>query len=267
MNAPPKKRSYAFLDVSSRRRKARKILRILEHIGPLEGKAVLEVGAGSGVISATLAEAVGPAGRAVAVDVVDQRVAREGYAFVRVGGTELPFEDGAFDLVVSNHVMEHVGDRGEQMRHLAEIARVLAPGGAGYLAVPNRWLPLEPHFKLWLLSWLPRPLRSPYVRMAGKGTHYDCHPPGPIDVRRMLSRSGFGYRDCFVDAVRAVAARETPSAALRLLSRTPRRLLALLSPLAPTMIFLIEAGRAAHGREPTPSASSEAGGTKVEGKA
>jgi SAM-dependent methyltransferase len=40
--------------------------------------------------------------------------------------------DGAFDLVIASHVLEHVDDR----KALAEIYRVLAPGGTAALAVP-----------------------------------------------------------------------------------------------------------------------------------
>ncbi len=39
---------------------------------------------------------------------------------------ELPFEDGAFDVVMCNHMLYHVPDRA---RAIAELARVLRPGG------------------------------------------------------------------------------------------------------------------------------------------
>jgi len=246
MTVPVQKRSHAFLDVEHRRRKAQKILHILGGAGSLQGRTVLEIGVGSGVISSTLAEAVGPSGQIVAVDVVDERVATDGYEFVRVAGAELPFEDGFFDVVVSNHVMEHVGERTDQIIHLSEIARVLSSDGTGYLAVPNRWRLIEPHFNLWLLSWLPRALRSPYVRMAGKGSHYDCNPPGPLALRAMLRRAGLSGRDCTADALRAIAATEGSPAVLRGLGLLPRGLIGLLSPLVPTMIFLLEKGSSEH---------------------
>lgn len=34
----------------------------------------------------------------------------------------------------------------------------------------------EPHYKLKFLSWSPRRWRSPYLRLMGKGTFYDCEP-------------------------------------------------------------------------------------------
>src|SRR3546814_9833619 len=67
----------------------------------------------------------------------------------------LPFADDSFDVVLSNHVIEHVGEQPEQLAHLSELRRVLTPGGIGYLAVPNRWMLVEPHYRLAFLSWWP----------------------------------------------------------------------------------------------------------------
>jgi len=47
---------------------------------------------------------------------------------------QLPYGDRSFDLIISNFVMEHVGDFAAA---IDEIARVLKPGGYFYMAVPN----------------------------------------------------------------------------------------------------------------------------------
>jgi SAM-dependent methyltransferase len=47
--------------------------------------------------------------------------------------TDVPFKDGAFDLIVCVHVLEHVPDDRQAMR---EMARVLKPGGMALLLVP-----------------------------------------------------------------------------------------------------------------------------------
>jgi SAM-dependent methyltransferase len=49
---------------------------------------------------------------------------------------ELPFADDSFDTIVSFHVLEHTN---EPPLVLAEMARVLRPGGALLLAVPFVW--------------------------------------------------------------------------------------------------------------------------------
>jgi SAM-dependent methyltransferase len=51
--------------------------------------------------------------------------------------TAMPFPDGAFDRVIAAEILEHVPD---DRRALAEIARVLRPGGLAAVTVPA-WLP------------------------------------------------------------------------------------------------------------------------------
>jgi SAM-dependent methyltransferase len=61
----------------------------------------------------------------------------EGYrhpAYVRnMDVLDIPAADGAFDLVLCNHVLEHVPD---DHRAMAELYRVLRPGGFAILQVP-----------------------------------------------------------------------------------------------------------------------------------
>jgi hypothetical protein len=73
-------------------------------------------------------------------------------SWVAGDGRTLPFRDGAFDVVFSNSVIEHVGDRSNQRRFAAEVARV---GRAYWVQTPNRWFPVEQHLLTPLLHWLP----------------------------------------------------------------------------------------------------------------
>lgn len=52
---------------------------------------------------------------------------------MRVDMTDMPFEDCSFDLLLANHVLEHVQD---DLRALTEIRRVLKPGGHAILQTP-----------------------------------------------------------------------------------------------------------------------------------
>ncbi|HEV2811818.1 MAG TPA: methyltransferase domain-containing protein [Solirubrobacteraceae bacterium] len=54
-------------------------------------------------------------------------------ADVQADLTDLPFEDEAFDLVICNHVLEHIPDDRRAMR---EIRRVLRPSGAAVMQHP-----------------------------------------------------------------------------------------------------------------------------------
>ena len=51
----------------------------------------------------------------------------------RLDITRLPFPDGAFDVVIASHVLEHIPD---DRAALAEIARVMTPAGLAVLPVP-----------------------------------------------------------------------------------------------------------------------------------
>ncbi len=55
----------------------------------------------------------------------------------RCDATNLPFGDGAFDKVIAAEILEHVP---ADQRAMAEVARVLRPGGVAAVTVPA-WLP------------------------------------------------------------------------------------------------------------------------------
>ncbi|WP_157639538.1 class I SAM-dependent methyltransferase [Lamprocystis purpurea] len=239
INAAPSRQTHAYLDIAHRRRKAEKIVRILELNRSLRGLTVLEVGAGSAVITTALAERVGSQGQVIAVDRVDQRVMCDGYQFIPVTGVQLPFAARSFDVVVSNHVLEHVGGLTEQLAHLTEIARVLRPDGLAYLAVPNRWALREPHFGLWFLSWLPHFLRSPYLRARRRGPCYDCDPPGPRRIRSLIRRAGLRFQDVAAPALRLMVQIEKPWLVSDVVRRLPDVVLKTCSPTYPTMTFLM----------------------------
>lgn len=59
---------------------------------------------------------------------------------VRLTATALPFADASFDVVLCSEVLEHVDDAG---RAVAEISRVLAPGGLLVVTVPFNYMQHE----------------------------------------------------------------------------------------------------------------------------
>jgi 2-polyprenyl-3-methyl-5-hydroxy-6-metoxy-1,4-benzoquinol methylase len=208
------KRSHANTDRRSRDKKARRITGILKaELGDLTSKDVLDIGTGSGVIASTLRRV---AGSVVSVDVTDDRIVRD-FEFVPVQSEMLPFLDEMFDAVISNHVIEHVDD---QLAHLLEVQRVLRPDGVCYLATPSKYWPLEPHFRLPLLSYLPQRLADAYVRLVRRGTRYDVRPLTFARLRSLARRAGLTLQDISPGLARA-ALRErlgfAPAAPLRLI--------------------------------------------------
>ena len=65
--------------------------------------------------------------------------------------------DGAFDFCHSNSVIEHVGSLHNMARFADETRRVAR---AYYHQTPNLFFPIEPHYGVPFLHWLPGPLRA-----------------------------------------------------------------------------------------------------------
>jgi ubiquinone/menaquinone biosynthesis C-methylase UbiE len=85
-------------------------------------------------------------------------------------GGPIPLPDGAADVVTSFTVLEHVPD---EQAALAEMRRILKPGGILIISVPNRWwifethgadLPLLPWNRVPLVSWWPKKLHDRWAR-------------------------------------------------------------------------------------------------------
>ena len=73
-------------------------------------------------------------------------------------GCSMPqYGDDSFDLVHSNSVIEHVGSLENMDKFARETRRI---GKAYYVQAPYLWFPLEPHFGVPFLHWLPSPTRA-----------------------------------------------------------------------------------------------------------
>lgn len=98
----------------------------------------------------------------------------------------------AFDLVVLDNVYEHLP---HQAASLEAVSRAMKPGGVMYLLVPNRLWPIEAHYDLPFLSWLPLRWANRYLRMSGRGTSYEdaSYAPTYWGLQRSLRAQGFKF--------------------------------------------------------------------------
>jgi SAM-dependent methyltransferase len=100
------------------------------------GERVLDLGSGAGTDSLVASQMVGNEGSITGVDMTPEMLAKARAAastmnvanveFVEGEVESLPFEDGTFDVVISNGVIDLVPDKDAVF---SEIYRVLAPGG------------------------------------------------------------------------------------------------------------------------------------------
>jgi arsenite methyltransferase len=108
----------------------------LAHLRP--GERVLDLGSGAGMDVFAAAAHVGTCGAVTGVDITPEQLAKserlrvgEHVSFHRARIESLPFDDGAFDAVISNGVVNLSPDK---RGVFAEAARVLRPGGRLALA-------------------------------------------------------------------------------------------------------------------------------------
>jgi SAM-dependent methyltransferase len=123
---------------------------------------------------------------------IDAASGLDNLEFKPLGIYDLDFHE-AFDLVVLDNVLEHLPD---QPKALKVVSQSLALGGVAYILVPNRLWPIEVHYHLPLLSYLPLPLANCYLRMSGRGTDYTdaSYAPTYWRLNRLLrARPEFSY--------------------------------------------------------------------------
>ena len=166
----------AVFDTDMRSRKANTIVRVCRDFvdpGDLKDLHVLDVGSSSGIIDNYLADHFG---QVTGIDIDEPAMAharqtfnKENLAFEQGDVMQLSQEDNSIDAIICTQIYEHVPDAKQMFR---EIFRVLRPGGFCYFAGNNRIMLMEPHYKLPLLSVIPRPLAHRYMRLTGKGEYY-----------------------------------------------------------------------------------------------
>jgi arsenite methyltransferase len=113
----------------------------LDWLAVPSGGIALDVGSGPGNVTAQLARAAGPNGLALGVDISEPMLARAVRAeagpqvgFLRADAQQLPLRDETVDAAISVAMLQLIPNPAVA---LAEIARVLKPGGRVAVMVPT----------------------------------------------------------------------------------------------------------------------------------
>lgn len=164
---------------------------VLARAAPRPDERALDVGCGTGALTAWLAEAVGDRGSVVGVDIsetmlaVARRSAPPGVELLRADAQDHAFAPPPFDLVVSRFGVMFFAEPVLAFRNLR---RAMRPGGRLCFAA---WAPLaeNPHWQIPLAA---------AVRHVGAPEAKDPRAPGPLAfsdegyVRGILAAAGFG---------------------------------------------------------------------------
>lgn len=151
---------------ASRRDRAKVVLHLVrDRIA--HAKAIADIGSGTGIMKAALEV---ESGKPIYGFDLDVPFVTDRSRMIGADACRLPLRDEAFDLVLLNHIYEHVGDQAGLFR---EVWRVLSPGGAAYVSAGSKFAVIEPHYRLPFLSWLPRRVADGYLRASGRGESYE----------------------------------------------------------------------------------------------
>ncbi|MDO8672296.1 MAG: class I SAM-dependent methyltransferase [Dehalococcoidia bacterium] len=154
----------------------------LSAIGATSGR-LLEPGCGAGRFVRTLKQ-LRPDIEAHGCDISREAIqlaeaSEDGVTYAIGSLSHLPYHDGKFDIVVVMDVLEHLQDAGAG---IAELGRVMRPGGLLHALVPCEGQPWTLHWAMWKLN-IAADLKVRHGHHVQRFTR--------SDVRHLISDSGF----------------------------------------------------------------------------
>lgn len=136
------------------------------------GKKVLVVGAGTGAEFFALhkkgAKVYALEPNHDAVNIIKTKCSEYNIEFERISESfaeNMLYPDDCFDFVYCYTVLEHVKD---VKKTLHEIIRVTRTGGRIFIETPNYRMPYEPHYKMFMPTFMPRIFLKGYLWLRGR---------------------------------------------------------------------------------------------------
>jgi len=171
-----------------------RINNLLDVIGDLSRKRILDLGCGMGGLSVAL--------RREGFDVIPldfnidycriTKLRGQRYVLdinpINAMGESLPLKSELFDAITLFDVLEHVQRPAYVLR---ELYRVLKPGGSVFATVINRYAFRDPHYHLRLINWVPKKVAEWYIKQRKRGKSFV-----PCEDRQKLSEMNyFGFSE------------------------------------------------------------------------
>jgi len=162
-------------NIAERQQKANKTLSILLDYfkNEIYNLKLLDVGSSTGIMTSLLSQKFA---YTIGIDIDDKAVMyskehfeNERLHFYLQDSMNINYPDNSFDVVNCSHIYEHVPD---SKRLMDEIYRVLKPNGVCFFAAGNRLIFIEAHYKLPLLSVVPKYIAHKYIRLFKKADFY-----------------------------------------------------------------------------------------------
>ena len=154
-------------NIKTRKQKGAKIAAVLKDVfgDQISSKTIVDIGA-SGCIPLKEINRILKPKKSIGIDLDEQILPPSTNDLITMAGDamDLPFPDASIDIVICNHVYEHVSDSKELFN---ELHRVIKSGGIVYFGAMNARWPVEPHYDIPFLHWMPSSLAEKLVRRKG----------------------------------------------------------------------------------------------------
>jgi SAM-dependent methyltransferase len=156
------------------------------------GVSLIDLGCDDGSLTVLLAKRVG-AREVHGVEIVEERAQiaeRRGVIVTRADlNARLPYEDGSFEVVCSNQVIEHLRDTD---LFVAEVFRILGPGG--YAVVSTENLASWHNIASLIFGWQPFSLTNVSHRSGAIGNPFAIHRGSSFEWKSWEHVRVFAYR-------------------------------------------------------------------------
>jgi len=181
---------FVLKDIEGRTQKFEKIISVLKDFHPrTQCLNCLDIGCSSGIITSLLGNhfrmSIGMDIDQEAIHYAQNHSSSPHAQFLIADSMALSFRNNSIDVIVCNHVYEHVPYADKMMD---EVYRVLKEDGFCYFSAGNKYKVIEGHYGLPFLSWVPKSLAHLYLKMTGEGDFYYEEHRSLRELKQLVKR-------------------------------------------------------------------------------